>query len=75
MIMAILIQCNSSLLVNKAKIIPVRIAKINPPIDPSQVLLGDILIASFVLPNNEPKTYAPVSLAHCITKKPKSNQY
>ena len=39
-----------------AKINPVMIARINPPIDPSQVLLGEILTASFLFPNKDPKT-------------------
>ena len=40
----------------KAKIYAVSTAKDNPPIAPSHVLLGDILVMSFVFPNNEPKT-------------------
>ena len=64
------IQCKIELSVKNANKNPVANATTAPPIAPSHVLFGETRSNNFVLPKVEPAKYAPVSFAHCITKKP-----
>ena len=46
-----------------------------PPINPSQVFFGEILLKSLCLPTVTPNIYAEVSLVHIKTRYPKRIEY